>query len=190
MLMNTHRVQPLAVYKDDQYVHPTTLNATLKYALVELHFTLKHFCIRKKETKPLDSFTGRIEQIIILKPGEPRSTGTYKRKNLLEGPVRPKPFKLISASQYVPPGTTALRVQAPVTPAHTGNPSSGPSAQHTSSVTPMVTPSEPFSTDASVAAATPVVPPPVVANAPNLDSSTSLGDGPARKSTSRVKQKS
>jgi len=109
VLVGTHRMRPLAVYKDDQYVHPTALNAALKYALVEVHFTLKHFCIRKKDAKPLDSFTGHIEQVIILKSGEARLTGGYKRKNLLEGPVRPKPFKP-STTQYVPPGTTILHV--------------------------------------------------------------------------------
>ena len=91
--MGTHSALPLAVYKDDQYVQPAAVNATLKYALVEVHFTLKHFCIRKRDAKPLDSFTGLIQQIVVLKAGEARAAANYKWKILLDGPFRPKPFQ-------------------------------------------------------------------------------------------------
>lgn len=102
-LMGTHIALPLAIYKDDEYVQPTFANSVLKYALVEVHFSLKNFCIRKRDAKPFDSFTGHIEQIIVLTPGEARSTGHYKRKNILDGPYRPKPFVSVNLPKTLRP---------------------------------------------------------------------------------------
>ena len=115
-LAATHRVQPLAVYKDEQYIQPEAVNAALKYALVEVHFTLKHFCICKREAKPLDSFTGEVQQIVILKSGEARSSGMYKRKNLLDGPFRPKPFAPVMApsASRLTDGATATTTSGPI----------------------------------------------------------------------------
>jgi hypothetical protein len=93
-LMGTHIVQPLPVFKDDIYVLPPAVNSAMKGSLVEVHFSLKHYRIRKRDSKPFDSFTGLVEQIIILKPGEPRLSTSYKRKNILDGPYRPKPFNI------------------------------------------------------------------------------------------------
>lgn len=104
-LMGTYAAQPLPVFKDNNYVPPPAVNAALKGSLVEVHFSLKHYRIRKRDSKPLDSFTGLIEQIIILKPGEQRLLTSYKRKNILDGPYRPKPFKT-SAPLLVPVATT------------------------------------------------------------------------------------
>jgi hypothetical protein len=93
-LMATHVVQPLRVYKDDKYIEPSDVNNVLKGSLVEIHFSLKHYRIFRRDegTKAFDSFNATIEQILVLKPGELRETSYYKRKNLLDGPYRPKPF--------------------------------------------------------------------------------------------------
>jgi hypothetical protein len=96
-LMTTHVVQPLPVYKGDKYVEPLAVNTVLKDALVEVHFKMRHYRIfRKESNKNTDSFTGLIEQIVILKAGVPRASSGYKRKNLVEGPYRPKPFRAAS----------------------------------------------------------------------------------------------
>ena len=92
-LMGTHMAQPLLIFKDDVYVPPLAVNSTLKDSLVEVHFSIKHYRIHKRDSKPIDSFTGLVEQVIVLRAGEPRVGNSYKRKNLLEGPYRPKPFK-------------------------------------------------------------------------------------------------
>jgi hypothetical protein len=103
-LVPTHAAQPLPVYKDDMYVPPTEVNRVLHNALVKIHFTLKHYCIRQKgeKGKIIDSFSGLIEQIVVLKAGKARNASNYKRKNILEGPYRPKlfldPTSLSSAS--------------------------------------------------------------------------------------------
>jgi hypothetical protein len=101
-IMGSHKVQPLPVYKDDKYVTPTEVNATLPNALVEVHFRLRHYKIfRKGAEKCIDSFSGLIEQIVVLKPGSPRPLTGYKRKNLLDGPFRPKPYVAHSAKSNV-----------------------------------------------------------------------------------------
>jgi hypothetical protein len=108
LLMPTHMAQPLPVYDKDAYVEPSSVNNAIRNALVEVHFTLKHHHIQRKDgSKALDSFSGRIEQIIILKPGVPLTMSGYKRKNLLDGPYCPKPF-VVPASVPPPAVPTAL----------------------------------------------------------------------------------
>jgi hypothetical protein len=93
-LITTHEVQPLRVYKDDEYIQPNDVNNLLKGALIEIHFSLKHYCIFRKTEglKVFDSFSATIEQIVVLKAGENCGTSFYKRKNMLDGPYHPKPF--------------------------------------------------------------------------------------------------
>ena len=91
--MRTHMALPLPMYSKKSYVEPSTVNVSIRNALVEVHFTLKHYHIQRKDSsKPLDSFNGRIEQVVILKTGPPPVVWGYKRKNLLDGPYRPKAF--------------------------------------------------------------------------------------------------
>jgi hypothetical protein len=108
LLMPTHMAQPLPVYDKDAYVEPSGVNNAVRNALVEVHFTLKHHHIQRKDgSKPLDPFSGHIEQINILKPGVPLTISGYKRKNLLDGPYRPKPF-IVPINVPPPAVTTAL----------------------------------------------------------------------------------
>jgi hypothetical protein len=111
-LMSTHATQPLPVFKDNEYVQPPAVNSALKDSLVEVHFSVKHYRIRKRDSKPMDLFTRLVEQIIILKPGKLRLPSTYKRKNLLEGPYQPKPFRNgpSSPSSIIPLPTTEVVV--------------------------------------------------------------------------------
>jgi hypothetical protein len=91
-LISTHAVQPLPVYKDGIYVELQHVNAALKNALVEVHFSLRHYQIKDKNSDHfMDSFAATVQQIIVLKEGVPKKPNVYKRKNLLDGPVQPKP---------------------------------------------------------------------------------------------------
>jgi hypothetical protein len=114
-LMGTYMAQPLPVFKDNAYVPPIGVNSALKDSLVEVHFSIKHYRIHKKDSKPIDSFTGLVEQIVVLKSGEPRLPNSYKRKNLLEGPYRPKPFRPVppSLTTDITHFTTNANVRAP-----------------------------------------------------------------------------
>ncbi|KAF8256856.1 hypothetical protein EI94DRAFT_169247 [Lactarius quietus] len=82
-----YRAVPLAVYVNDTFIEPANVNNAIKGALVELHFELHHFAIRKKAQ---DSFNATIEQIIVLRPGEACPVTAYKRKNPRDGPIRVK----------------------------------------------------------------------------------------------------
>ena len=79
-----YRAVPLPVYVNDKFVEPVNVNSAIKGALVELHFELHHFPIRKVAQ---DSFNATIEQIIVLRPGEARPMTAYKRKNPRVGPI-------------------------------------------------------------------------------------------------------
>ena len=83
-----YRAVPLPIYVNGRFVEPADVNNTIKGALVELHFELHHFAIRKVMQ---DSFNATIEQIIVLRPGEACPMTVYKRKNPRDGPIRVKP---------------------------------------------------------------------------------------------------
>jgi hypothetical protein len=127
-LMGTHEVQPLPVYKDNSYIEPSAVNNALKGALVEVHFCIQHYRIKNKDAdKMSDSFSGQVQQIIILKDGIPKSDNVYKRKNLLDGPFRPKPFTgqpAIAQQILSEPPATAVIPSAIVAASNTHNPSS------------------------------------------------------------------
>jgi hypothetical protein len=116
---------PLPVYKGDSYIDPARVNAAIKGALVEVHFCLRHYRIKEKGgNRTIDSFSGLLQQIIILKDGVPKTdSGYYKRKNLLDGPYRPKPFQNSSISA-IPSGIvaskspTGSRLSSPPLPTH------------------------------------------------------------------------
>ena len=82
-----YQAVPLPVYVNEKFVEPTNVNNVIKGALVELHFELHHFAIRRAA---LDSFNATIEQIIVLRPGEARPMTAYKRKNPRIGPIHVK----------------------------------------------------------------------------------------------------
>ena len=79
-----YRAVPLSVYVNGRFVEPADVNTAIKGALVELHFELHHFAIRRAGH---DSFNATIEQIVVLRPGEPRPTTAYKRKNPRDAPI-------------------------------------------------------------------------------------------------------
>lgn len=112
-IMSTHCAQPLPVYKNDKYIEPTAVKAAINGALVEVHFTVRHFRIWRKATNEepatnIDSFTGDIQQIIILNDAVPRMVTGYKRKNLADGPFRPKSFSDTHTTSSPTPSTSNL----------------------------------------------------------------------------------
>ena len=87
-----YRAVPLSVYVNGRFVEPADVNTAIKGALVELHFELHHFAIRKGGH---DSFNATIEQIIVLHPGEARPMTAYKRKNPRDAPIDVKPTHIL-----------------------------------------------------------------------------------------------
>lgn len=87
----THNSRPLRAYDDSgQYIEPEKVNETIKDCLVELHFTVKHYGIIKTTEPKYDTFTGEIQQIVILEKAPPKMKSRYE-KSLRGGPVRIKP---------------------------------------------------------------------------------------------------
>ena len=87
-----YRAIPLSVYVNGRFVELADVNNAIKGALIELHFELHHFTIRKAGH---DSFNATIEQIIVLRPGKPCPMTAYKRKNPRDDPIDVKPNHLL-----------------------------------------------------------------------------------------------
>ena len=80
----THKVLLLPVYDErGRCVEPSRIFSTLRGALVELHFSLRHYFIRK-ETGNYDTFMGSVKQIVVLKRGAPEVKSLY-RKDIHKG---------------------------------------------------------------------------------------------------------
>jgi hypothetical protein len=104
-IKRTHYVQPLRAYIDDRFVEPNDVNGILANALVEVHFSLKHYHIQREGDKGFDSFTAHIEQINVLKRGAPKAPNPYKRHNPRVGPLQVKRAKI--SIQSIEPSTSA-----------------------------------------------------------------------------------
>jgi hypothetical protein len=89
-IKESHRVTPLPVYRDDQFVEAPNVTSVLTNALAEVHFRIKHYRINRQEGAH-DSYSALVEQVVVLKDGIPKPVNAYKRKNVREGPFRPKP---------------------------------------------------------------------------------------------------
>ena len=79
---------PLPVYVGDRFIKPVDVFGVLQGALVEVSFELQHFCIKKKSE---DSFNACVQQILVLQPGKTRPSNAFKRRNVLDGPLRSCP---------------------------------------------------------------------------------------------------
>ena len=84
-IKRAYRASPLRVFANEKFIEVGQVNEVIEGALVDLHFALFHFAIRKKNE---DSFNGTMEQVLMLQPGEPRPATVYKRKNVRDGPIR------------------------------------------------------------------------------------------------------
>lgn len=116
----TYRVNPLPVYRNDVFVEPLLVNKALKNALVEVHFNIRHFKIEEH-----DSFTAVPLQVIILKDGPPEASSPYKRKNMRDGPVRPKDFTATTeaSTPVAKPSSSAMAPDKATVSARNASPS-------------------------------------------------------------------
>ncbi|RDB26278.1 hypothetical protein Hypma_006701 [Hypsizygus marmoreus] len=107
----THRVVPLPIYDTDRsFVDSTHANAKLRDALVEVHFTVKHYSIRKSPA--FDSFSGIVQQVSIIKPAGLQKPNPY-RVNLRNGPVN-----IDAVMDNVPPVEQEADIQTKTTLQH------------------------------------------------------------------------
>jgi len=84
-IKHAYRASPLRVFANEKFIEVGQVNEVIEGALVDLHFELFHFGIRKKNE---DSFNGSMEQVLMLQPGQPRPVTVYKHKNVRDGPIR------------------------------------------------------------------------------------------------------
>lgn len=77
-------IQPLPVYKDNKFVHPTQVEEVLRGTVVQVQFNLINHFIEKERTQ---SIVARIVDVCILHdaPGS-----LLKRRNVLDGPLTPE----------------------------------------------------------------------------------------------------
>ncbi|EDQ99123.1 uncharacterized protein LACBIDRAFT_335350 [Laccaria bicolor S238N-H82] len=102
-IKETHRLQPLAVYDEkDIFINAEAVPSALKGALVEVTLKLKHYNIRSADKPAFDSFTGGIEQIVVLKRGAPSPPSPF-RAQLKKGPTRPSHAVLQAAADAFNP---------------------------------------------------------------------------------------
>jgi hypothetical protein len=92
-LKRTHIVQPLRAYLNGNFIEPINVNRVLANALVEVHFSLKHFHIQQPGQNAFASFTGEIEEVHVLKIGVLKARSAYKHSNPWSGPLDVKHMK-------------------------------------------------------------------------------------------------
>ena len=87
-IKTSHRAVPLCIFVDKKLIAPDDVCNVLTGALIELHFELYHFAIQAKD---IHSFNAKIEQVMVLQPGQTRPDTIYKRSSAEEGPIRMNP---------------------------------------------------------------------------------------------------
>jgi hypothetical protein len=80
LLIHSHQFLPLPIYESNNFVECSEANALLLGALVEVHFVLKHFHIKKEG---YDSFLAVPLQVLVLK----QATKISVHHDVRAGPV-------------------------------------------------------------------------------------------------------
>ncbi|KAJ3564656.1 hypothetical protein NP233_g8151 [Leucocoprinus birnbaumii] len=84
-IADTHRVLPLVAYDETEaLILPENMQSTLAGALVEITFSLRHYLMGKGNEEKFDCFSGRIEQIVVIRPPGPPLPSpfqNFKRKS-------------------------------------------------------------------------------------------------------------
>ncbi|RDB28621.1 hypothetical protein Hypma_015882 [Hypsizygus marmoreus] len=125
LVKHTHQVLPMMVYDErNKFVGPREVSGKIRGSLVEVHFRLKHYFIGGGQDR-FNSFTGIIEQIVILKPAIANNISPY-RSRARDGPIRPKAVTPSrsemegAANAFIPnsgddevPGTSSQAIEAP-----------------------------------------------------------------------------
>ncbi|RDB15000.1 hypothetical protein Hypma_005513 [Hypsizygus marmoreus] len=123
VLKRTHCVMPLIVYNaNNNMVLPEEVTSKIKGLLVELHFHLHHYYISGSSNK-FNSFTGIIEQVVILRPPVPKNPSPYHNNvyTFLPPPAFsalngiPVMSALVANESSTPPPVTAVVASTTVT---------------------------------------------------------------------------
>ena len=102
-IKETHHLQSLVVYNEkDNFVKLEDVPLTLKGSLVEVMLKLKHYYIWSADKTAFDSFTGGIEQIVVLKHGAPLPSSPFHMQ-LKKGPMCPSHAELQEAADTFNP---------------------------------------------------------------------------------------
>lgn len=101
-LKSQYSISPFPLFRldDSTYIEPDGVEALMKNALVEVHFTLTHYNI-KSGSGSTDTFSGQFQQFLFLKQGKARSMqGPFgQKRNLRDGPVTiNKSFKAVAGT--------------------------------------------------------------------------------------------
>ncbi|KAF8880987.1 hypothetical protein BD779DRAFT_1473619 [Infundibulicybe gibba] len=91
---DTHEVSPVIVWENDTTEIDDELQVAQKVegALVEAYFRVRHMLFDKKGQPPYNTFTGILEQLVILKPREAPNPSPSFRGVKRTSPYRPKPM--------------------------------------------------------------------------------------------------
>jgi hypothetical protein len=83
-IKDEYRVIPLPIYGPDRhFIESPHANSALREALVEVHFQIKHYAIKK--TPPYDTFSAIALQVLLLKKGVPKTVNPY-HQSMRAGP--------------------------------------------------------------------------------------------------------
>ncbi|KAJ3562054.1 hypothetical protein NP233_g9812 [Leucocoprinus birnbaumii] len=110
-ISNTHRVLPLAIYdEENECINIEDAEDRLTDTLVEVAFSLQHYTMSKDTAAAHDSFTGKIEQIVVIRPPGPPLASPFKDFGR-RGPWRPieaQPFTVPSGAGVSPSALAML----------------------------------------------------------------------------------
>ena len=95
----------------DNFVKLEDVPSTLKGSLVEVMLKLKHYHIRSSDKTAFDSFTGGIEQIVVLKHEAPLAPSPFHMQ-LKKGPMCPSHAELQEAADAFNPVSQVFKLVA------------------------------------------------------------------------------
>ncbi|KAJ3568686.1 hypothetical protein NP233_g5548 [Leucocoprinus birnbaumii] len=115
-LASSYTVLPLAAYDvDEKLISLEKVQSTLSGALAEVTFSLRHYAMGNNTTGKFDCFSGRIEQIVVLRPPGPPLPSPYRNFRRGGGPWRlaagevPSSPSMLGRSTFTPCTPTTVQ---------------------------------------------------------------------------------
>ncbi|KAK0433837.1 uncharacterized protein EV420DRAFT_1654359 [Desarmillaria tabescens] len=103
-LKQTHHVNCLKVFDtDDSSVPPHKVSALLKGALVEVHFSMRHWSIHHNNQPAQHAFCCTMHQICVLKRAPPPLSSPYKGRSRPYHPLPAKKGSILNSGSLLPP---------------------------------------------------------------------------------------
>ncbi|KAK0439641.1 hypothetical protein EV421DRAFT_1737802 [Armillaria borealis] len=134
-LKTTHRVNRLKVFNvDESPMLPQHVASTLKGTLVEVHFTIRHWAIRRNKEPTQHTFSCTMNQICILKRAPPIAPNPYNSVIAPTPASEPSSNNEASASQpqsLTPAPEAVQRQEPPLLPQSTSPPTLPPQGPQT-----------------------------------------------------------